>query len=229
MNFGISVLVLLSASLLCKDGVQGGDLDKIVEPNWYWTTTGAPPTNITEFDHVRRLHNVEFQFERLSQNVAKILQIIQHIPSITGVQEILKEVQQIPQIKKILTGPVIRFPSPQYGDVNAEKYYVQGHVEILHMNQWGTICDDSFDNSGRYYGNGERTANVLCRMGGYKGGEYHWGRYKQRHVPKANRIWLDEVYCNSGNETSIGNCYLHNGWGRTDCSHNEDVGIRCYI
>ena len=29
---------------------------------------------------------------------------------------------------------------------------------------------------------GEKNANVLCRMGGYKGGVYHGGRYKQRYA-----------------------------------------------
>jgi len=232
MNLGVGLAVLFSAFMLSEDGVHGGEVKKENNPAWYWTTTGRPYTTDgpgpgPRFDHVRRLNNMEFQFEKLSRNVAKILQIIQHIPSITGVGEILKEVQQIPQIKKILTGAVIRFPSPQYGDENAVRYYVQGHVEILHDNQWGTLCDDSFDDYSGY--SGDKNANVLCRMGGYKSGVYHWGRYKQRHAPKAQRIWLDDVYCSSGNETSIGNCNLYNGWGYNNCNHNEDVGIRCYI
>lgn len=235
MNLGVGVFVLLAACMLCQKDVSAGD-KKENNPGWpYWTTTRAPyttdsPDPAPRFDHVRRLNNMEFQFEKLSNMVAKILQIIKHIPQITGVEAILKEVQQIPQIKKILTGAVIRFPNAVYGDENAVRYYVQGHVEILHQNTWGTICDDSFDAYDGYYEyDGDRIANVLCTMGGYKSGAYHWGRYKQRYATKAPKIWLDNFYCKSGNETSIGNCRLYDGWGRTDCSHSEDAGIRCYI
>ena len=35
----------------------------------------------------------------------------------------------------------------------------QGRVEIFHSNQWGTICDDGFD---------EKEAQVICRSLGYK-------------------------------------------------------------
>ena len=58
---------------------------------------------------------------------------------------------------------IIRFIQPQRGVSNGQKY-IQGHVEILHDNVWGTICDDFFD----YNNNG---ANVVCKMAGYPRGE----------------------------------------------------------
>ena len=55
-------------------------------------------------DHVRRLHGMEYNFEKLSSNLQKILGIVKKIPSISGMGEVLKDVKQITSIKKILTG-----------------------------------------------------------------------------------------------------------------------------
>ena len=41
----------------------------------------------------------------------------------------------------------------------------------------------------------------------------------------SNHIWLDEVVC-LGNENFIQDCQ-HNSFGQNDCSHQEDVGVRC--
>lgn len=38
-------------------------------------------------------------------------------------------------------------------------------------------------------------------------------------------ILLDNVRC-SGSENDIAECGS-NGWGKTDCSHGEDVGVHC--
>ena len=58
----------------------------------------------------------------------------------------------------------IRFPQPQRGESNGQKY-IQGHVEILYDNVWGTICGHWFNS------NDDKDANVICKMAGYSHGE----------------------------------------------------------
>merc|ERR1719376_34202 len=96
---------------------------------------------------------------------------------------------------------------------------VTGTVRVYHKGQWGTICDDKFD---------EEDAEVLCRQMGYR----HGMKYRKSHpyyqrLPQAARmvIWLDNVYCN-GTESDIADCG-HNGWGRHNCGHHEDQTIGC--
>ena len=111
---------------------------------------------------------------------------------------------------------MIRFPNPTYG-ISGGQLYVQGHVEILYKETWGTICDDGFGDGG---------ARVLCRTNGYDDGFYARGKYKQPLAKKVGRIWLDQLKCR-GNETNIDDC-SHNPWGKHNCGHGEDIGIRCY-
>ena len=109
----------------------------------------------------------------------------------------------------------MRFPNPTHG-IEAGEYYLQGHVEIFHNSEWGTICNNHFDNNG---------ADVLCRMMGHASGVYNTS-YKQPTVIPSTRIWLDNVRC-MGGETNIKRC-RHDSWGSGNCSHSQDVAIRCY-
>ena len=90
----------------------------------------------------------------------------------------------------------------------------EGRVEIYHLGEWGTVCDDFWD---------LKDATVVCRQLGYssavsdKDGAY----YGQG----SGKIWMDEVSCR-GNEISLDLC-LFLGWENHNCLHSEDVGVIC--
>lgn len=91
-----------------------------------------------------------------------------------------------------------------------------GRVEIFHLGEWGTICDDNWNIN---------NANVVCRMLGYtkassafEGGIYAGG---------GGNIWLDSVDC-KGTESSIFKC-SKSAWGVHDCDHSEDVSVICEL
>ena len=72
-----------------------------------------------------------------------------------------------------------------------------GRLEVYYSGEWGTVCDDGFDNA---------DARVVCRMLGYPDGQYISNRYGAG----SGRIWLDNVRC-SGTETSIADCHTAAG------------------
>ncbi|XP_055526908.1 uncharacterized protein LOC129719538 [Wyeomyia smithii] len=91
----------------------------------------------------------------------------------------------------------------------------EGRVEVKYRGIWGTICDHNF---------GLREARVVCRQLRLNGlAEVRKNMYKQG----TGQIWLDQVACN-GNETSIDDC-PHGHWSEHNCSHTEDIGVRCGI
>ncbi|XP_061628246.1 neurotrypsin isoform X3 [Phyllopteryx taeniolatus] len=90
----------------------------------------------------------------------------------------------------------------------------EGTVEVFHAGQWGSICDDQWDDS---------DAEVICRQLGLSGIARAWG---QAHYGKSSgRVWLDEVRC-TGNELTVEQC-LKSPWGEHNCVHSEDAGVSC--
>ncbi|XP_072050141.1 uncharacterized protein [Amphiura filiformis] len=88
----------------------------------------------------------------------------------------------------------------------------EGRVAVYFAGQWGTVCDDSFNND---------AATVICN-------QLELGNtgVALRAPGGTGPIWLDDVVCN-GQETSITACQHRLPIGTHNCGHDEDVGVRC--
>ncbi|KAK7929653.1 hypothetical protein WMY93_006048 [Mugilogobius chulae] len=90
----------------------------------------------------------------------------------------------------------------------------EGRVEVFHAGQWGSICDDQWD---------DNDAEVVCRQLGLSGVARAWGQ--ARFGKGSGPVWLDEVEC-TGNELTLEQC-PKSIWGEHNCVHLEDAGVSC--
>ncbi|KFQ25894.1 Neurotrypsin, partial [Mesitornis unicolor] len=90
----------------------------------------------------------------------------------------------------------------------------EGRVEVYHAGQWGTVCDDQWDDA---------DAEVVCRQLGLGGVAKAWSQayFGEGTGP----VLLDEVQC-TGNELSIEQC-PKSSWREHNCGHKEDAGVSC--
>lgn len=93
----------------------------------------------------------------------------------------------------------------------------EGLVEVYINGEWGTICDDMWD---------DREAKVVCEMLGF-------GKTNAKAVSRAYYgtdnsiiIFLDDVNC-TGEESHIAQCTKIGDWGLHNCDHREDAGVNC--
>ncbi|XP_069044790.1 deleted in malignant brain tumors 1 protein-like isoform X19 [Lepisosteus oculatus] len=91
-----------------------------------------------------------------------------------------------------------------------------GRVEVYHHGQWGTVCDDDWDQS---------DAQVVCREVGCEEAGAPVALVSSRFGAGSGPILLDDVHCR-GNESTLLNC-TSKGLGNHDCRHIEDAGVDC--
>ncbi|XP_062913387.1 scavenger receptor cysteine-rich type 1 protein M130-like [Mobula hypostoma] len=89
-----------------------------------------------------------------------------------------------------------------------------GRVEVLHGDQWGTLCDEYFN---------LEDAAVVCE-------QLQCGAVNDTpigaHFGKGNGpMWKDNYRC-LGKESRLADCPV-SAWGQNSCSHGNDAGLRC--
>ena len=84
---------------------------------------------------------------------------------------------------------------------------------MFYGGEWGTVCDDSFDDT---------DATVACQELGFTSGTFY------THGGNGNGMntVVDNVAC-AGWESSLLQCSAL--WGSHNCIHNEDVGVACTV
>ena len=117
-------------------------------------------------------------------------------------------------------------------DTTTKSSWKSGRLEVWFKGEWGTVCSDRFD---------DNDAAVVCRTIGLTGGAKLFSQgygfyYRDSRDIEMGRIasgpiWIDEVGC-TGSEQDFLDCSRPGrpgdpGWSVHDCSHHEDVFMKC--
>ncbi|KAL4223326.1 hypothetical protein ACF0H5_016797 [Mactra antiquata] len=101
--------------------------------------------------------------------------------------------------------------------VNGSDPY-EGRLEVFHRGQWGTVCDNNFD---------DFSAMLVCRMLNYNGisKAYYSAAYGEGTVPTL--LSLGHCYGAEMDYEDIFDCQPL-VWGQNQCSHAHDVSVSCH-
>ena len=93
--------------------------------------------------------------------------------------------------------------------------YNEGRVEVNYNGEWGTVCDDEWDDT---------DAGVVCRQLGFgsSGTAIGSAGFGQGSGP----IWLNGITC-TGNELTLIGCGFLEFNVTTSCHHHKDAGVNC--
>ncbi|XP_069345722.1 scavenger receptor cysteine-rich type 1 protein M130 isoform X3 [Eulemur rufifrons] len=89
-----------------------------------------------------------------------------------------------------------------------------GRVEVKVQEEWGTVCNNGWS---------MEEVSVICRQLGCPISIKATGWTNSS--AGSGRIWMDHVSCR-GNESALWDC-KHNGWGKHNCTHQQDAGVTC--
>ena len=93
--------------------------------------------------------------------------------------------------------------------------YNEGRVEVNYNGEWGTVCDDGWDDT---------DAGVVCRQLGFGSSGTAIG--SAAFGQGSGSVLLDYVLC-TGSEVTLFRC-AHLGMNITrSCEHSEDAAVRC--
>ena len=98
--------------------------------------------------------------------------------------------------------------------VGGNSYY-EGRVEVYYNGEWGTVCNDGWDDT---------DAGVVCRQLGFGSSGTAIG--SAGFGQGSGSILLDSIQC-VGNEPTLSRC-VHLGVNVTrNCTHAKDAGVKC--
>ena len=93
--------------------------------------------------------------------------------------------------------------------------YNEGRVEVYYNGEWGTVCDNGWDDT---------DAGVVCRQLGFGSSGTAIG--SAGFGQGSGLVWLDSVIC-TGSESSLASCGHLGVIVSGSCSHSKDAGVIC--